>query len=156
MTDPTSIHRALSDPRRADLVAALDDAVEALDASELGRRVGLHANTVRWHLGILEDAGIVSSHAEHRDTPGRPTRVGAGSAHGDGQADEHRALARALVSVVAGLPEAAEDAESAGRAWGKRVARRRGSSPRRPAPASRSSPACSTGTASSRTSTDST
>jgi predicted ArsR family transcriptional regulator len=128
MSTPTTVHRALADPRRADLVAALEDAVEALDASELGRRVGLHANTVRWHLGILEDAGIVRSHAEHRATPGRPRRVwerapGAGA----GAVDEHRALAEALVSVVAGLPGAADAAETAGRAWGARLARRAGS-----------------------------
>jgi predicted ArsR family transcriptional regulator len=124
MTDPTSIHRALADPRRAELVAALEEAVKALDATELGRRVGLHANTVRWHLGILEDVGIVASRPEHRDTPGRPRRVWerAGRAPHD-EAGEHRALARALVSVVAGLPEAAAEAEAAGRSWGRLAAR---------------------------------
>lgn len=125
MTDPTSIHRALADPRRAELVAALEEAVAALDATELGRRVGLHANTVRWHLGILEDVGIVSSRPEHRDTPGRPRRVWNRAGRGPhDEAGEHRALARALVSVVAGLPEAAADAEAAGRSWGRFAARR--------------------------------
>ncbi len=125
MTDPTSIHRALADPRRAELVAALEEAVAALDATELSRRVGLHANTVRWHLGVLEDVGIVVSRPEHRDTPGRPRRVWerAGRAPHD-EAGEHRALARALVSVVAGMPEAAADAEAAGRSWGRLAARR--------------------------------
>ncbi len=124
MTDPTTLHRALADPRRAELVSALEEAVGALDASELGRRVGLHANTVRWHLGILEDAGVVTSRPEHRETPGRPRRVWerAQSATHD-EADEHRALAQALVSVVAGLPSAERDAEAAGRAWGRSAAR---------------------------------
>ena len=126
MTDPTSIHRALADPRRAELVAAIEEAVAALDATELSRRVGLHANTVRWHLGILEDVGIVASRPEHRDTPGRPRRVWerAGTRDSHDEAGEHRALARALVSVVAGLPEAAADAEAAGRSWGRLAARR--------------------------------
>ena len=122
MTDPTALHRALADPRRAELVTALEEALGALDASELGRRVGLHANTVRWHLGILEDAGVVTSHAEHRDTPGRPRRVWERAPDGVSDAeDAHSALAEALVSVVAGLPTAEVDAEAAGRAWGTRA-----------------------------------
>jgi predicted ArsR family transcriptional regulator len=124
MTDSTTLHRALADPRRAELVAALEAAVEALDASELGRRVGLHANTVRWHLGILEEAGLVRSRPEHRATPGRPRRVWERAPRREhDEAGEQRALARALVSVVAGRPEAAADAEAAGRAWGARAAR---------------------------------
>ena len=85
---------------------------------------------MRWHLGILEDAGLVGSRPEHRTTPGRPRRVWErvpGYEHDhDG---EHRALAHALVSLVAGRPDAAADAEAAGRAWGRRAARRSGSSP---------------------------
>ena len=127
MTDPTAVHRALADPHRAELVAALEEAVEALDASELGRRVGLHANTVRWHLGILEEAGIISSHPEHRTTPGRPRRVWERAPREEhDEVDEHRGLARALVSTVAGRPEAAADAEAAGRAWGRVAGRRSG------------------------------
>ena len=130
MTDPTAVHRALADPRRAELVAALEGAVEALDASELGQRVGLHANTVRWHLGILEDAGIVGSRPEHRKTPGRPRRVWERVPRPErDDAGEHRALARALVSLVGNRPDAAADAEAAGRAWGRRAARRSGSPP---------------------------
>ena len=125
MTASTSVHRALADPSRSGIAAALDEAVGALDASELAELVGLHANTVRWHLGILEDAGLVRSHAERRATPGRPRRLWEAvpnPAHDD--AGEHIALARALVSVVAGLPEAAADAEAAGRAWGRKLGRR--------------------------------
>ena len=130
MTDATAVHRALADPRRAELVAALEEAVEALDAGELGRRVGLHANTVRWHLGILEDARIVGSRPEHRKTPGRPRRVWERVHRAEhDHPGEHRALARALVSLVAGRPDAAADAEAAGRAWGGRAARRSGSPP---------------------------
>jgi predicted ArsR family transcriptional regulator len=127
MTAPTSVHRALADPHRAEIAEALDEAVGALDATELAGRLGLHANTVRWHLGILEDAGLVRSRAERRATPGRPRRVWEpvpGAARDD--AGEHRALARALVSVVAGLPDAAADAKTAGRAWGRRLGREAG------------------------------
>ena len=128
MTDPTALHRALADPRRAELVTALEEALGALDASELGRRVGLHANTVRWHLGILEDAGVVTSHAERRDTPGRPRRVWERAPDGVRDAeDAHSALAEALVSVVAGLP----DGRGRRRGGGSRVGHARGRRGRR-------------------------
>ena len=86
---------------------------------------------MRWHLGILEDAGIVGSRPEHRKTPGRPRRVWEHVPRPEhDHAGEHQALARALVSLVAGRPDAAADAEAAGRAWGRRAARRSGSPPR--------------------------
>ena len=124
MTTTTSVHRALADPRRAEIASALREAVDALDASDLAERVGLHANTVRWHLGVLEEAGLVRSRTEHRTTPGRPRRVWepVPSALRD-EADEHRALAQALVSLVGAGPGAAADAEAAGRAWGRRLGR---------------------------------
>jgi predicted ArsR family transcriptional regulator len=126
MTAPTSVHRALADPHRVEIAEALDEAVGALDATELAGRVGLHANTVRWHLGILEDAGLVRSRAERRATPGRPRRVWEPVPAARDDAGEHRALARALVSVVAGFPDAAAGAETAGRAWGRRLGQEAG------------------------------
>lgn len=132
MTTSIELHRALADPRRAELAAELDAAVGALDASELAERVGLHANTVRWHLGVMERAGLVRSRTERRTTPGRPRRLWESvpdTPRDDG--GEHRALAQALVSLVAGQPNAPADAESAGRAWGERLGRRAGARPGR-------------------------
>ena len=54
MIDPqngTAVHHALGDDRRARIVQELESAGRPLDANALGRRVGLHANTVRWHFG---------------------------------------------------------------------------------------------------------
>ena len=68
----TARHKALADPRRASIVAELEEAPAGLGASELGRRLGLHENTIRWHLGVLADAGLVRSDPEPRNAPGRP------------------------------------------------------------------------------------
>jgi predicted ArsR family transcriptional regulator len=120
METSTSRHRALADERRAAIVDELRAEVDGLDAGELARRVGLHPNTVRWHLGILGDAGIVASQPAARTTPGRPrivyslTRDGAGRAR-----DEHRLLATIFAGALAGAEEGAERAEEAGRAWGR-------------------------------------
>ena len=67
-------HRALADPSRARILETLAEAGGPLDAHELAARVGLHPNTVRWHLGVLADAGFVSSSTEPRTRPGRPAR----------------------------------------------------------------------------------
>lgn len=115
----TAVHRALADPRRARLVAELESAPDGLDATELGRRLDLHANTVRWHLGLLADAGLVTSRPLPRTTPGRP-RVVYSLARGarEGTGDEYRLLATVLTGLVARSPGGSAAAEDAGRAWG--------------------------------------
>ena len=121
MIQPTSqvaVHRALADEHRAAILDALQEA-SPLDARELGARVSLHPNTVRWHLGILADAGLVSSAAEPRRTPGRPrivyspTRAPRAAAR-----DEYRLLATILAGSIADSG-GVEAAERAGAAWGR-------------------------------------
>jgi predicted ArsR family transcriptional regulator len=122
MTPPattTAQHRALADEQRASIVAELEASPGGLDASEIGRRLGRHANTIRWHLGILSRAGIVRSDAEPRAAPGRPRilyRLGpsTGAEHGV----EYRLLASILVDTVSKDGRGTEACELAGRAWG--------------------------------------
>jgi predicted ArsR family transcriptional regulator len=113
-------HRALGDPRRARIVEELREAAHGLDASELASRVGLHPNTVRWHLEILADAGIVRSASAPRLSPGRPrilySLAPEPAAHGT---DEHRLLATVLTGALAGSEHGAARAEEAGEAWGR-------------------------------------
>jgi len=124
-TSETAFHRTLGDERRGRIVAELQSAGAPLDASELARRVGLHPNTVRWHLGILADAGLVRSHAAPRPTPGRPRIVyqlqrPAAAAH----RDEYRLLATVLAGMVSENDGGASASEDAGRAWGRELVRR--------------------------------
>jgi predicted ArsR family transcriptional regulator len=90
-------------------VAELEEAPDGLGASELRRRLGLHENTIRWHLGVLADAGLVRSEPEPRGAPGRP---------------------RILYTLTRRERRAAEACEEAGRAWGSELVqgreRRRG------------------------------
>jgi predicted ArsR family transcriptional regulator len=116
----TATHRALADPRRERIVAALREAPNGLDAGELGRRVGLHANTVRWHLGILADAGLVGSRPASRTTPGRPRILYSLEPEpAEHAADEHRLLATVLTVALAEAKDGTERAEEAGRQWGR-------------------------------------
>jgi predicted ArsR family transcriptional regulator len=107
---------------RSRVEAALREAPDGLDVPELAVRLGLHPNTVRWHLGALGDAGAVSSAPHPRASRGRPRIVyRLEPAREAGTREEYRLLASVLSSAVAG-PEAAE---LAGHAWGRYLVPRR-------------------------------
>jgi predicted ArsR family transcriptional regulator len=115
-----TLHRALGDRRRQRIVDELGAAASGLDAHELAARLDLHANTVRWHLGILADAGLTASEPAATTARGRPrivyrlARTAAAPS-----ADEHRLLASVLSGAMARLEGGAEAAVEAGRAWGR-------------------------------------
>ncbi len=121
-SDPTraSVHRALADERRTRIVDELRESPGGLDARELAERLGLHPNTIRWHLAILADAGIVSSHPGDRTTPGRPRIVYTLADDAEvGGPENHRLLATILTGAISRIEGGATQAEDAGRAWGR-------------------------------------
>lgn len=121
LADTTLRHRALADERRARIVAELERSPEGLDATELGRRVGLHPNTVRWHLGILVDAGVAGSRPEARLAPGRPRILYHIAVDEEPRPrDDYRLLATVLAGAVD-----ADRCGRAGREWGRTLARGR-------------------------------
>jgi predicted ArsR family transcriptional regulator len=121
-----SVHRALADPSRERIVDELRAEQGGLDAQELGARLGLHANTVRWHLGVLRDAGLVSAERAPRSTPGRPKTVYRLRPEiAEPATDEYRLLASVLTAALARDADAAGKAETAGWRWGRYLAPRR-------------------------------
>lgn len=123
---------AVRENSRERVLTALRASPEGLDADELGHRVGLHPNTVRWHLGVLAEEGAIRSAPQPRTEPGRPRIVYYAQAEGRGRED-YRLLATILASLLAQEPDAAGRAEAAGRAWGRYLVDR-------PAPFSRVTP----------------
>src|SRR5262245_37129411 len=126
MSETLAVRRALADDHRVRIVEELRSAPDGLDVRALARRLGLHENTVRWHLGILDDAGLLDFSPAPNGKPGRPRmlytlRPGATSGTGG---DEHRLLATVLTGTVADLPDGEQRAEEAGRAWGRYLVRR--------------------------------
>lgn len=113
----TNVHRALADERRARLVEELQASPNGLDAPELARRLGLHPNTIRWHLAVLAEAGLVDSRPGERTTPGRP-RIVFTATRDAGERESYRLLAAILTGGLAHLPDAGSRAEEAGRIWG--------------------------------------
>jgi predicted ArsR family transcriptional regulator len=121
----TGLHHALADPRRGRIVEELRGRRDGLDTEQLAHALELHPNTVRWHLGILGDAGIVESHPEPRSGPGRPRILyrltPEGTANGR---EEYRLLATILSGAVSGREDGPSRAEESGREWGRYLVRR--------------------------------
>jgi predicted ArsR family transcriptional regulator len=118
--DELSLHKALADGRRARITAELRGAADGLDVQELAARLGLHPNTIRWHLGILADAGVVSSRTAERSAPGRPRILF--SLRRDAEpagSDDYRLLATILTTTLAARDDGSGEAAAAGHAWGR-------------------------------------
>ncbi len=123
---PTAWHRALADESRTRIVDELRREHDGLDAHELGRRLGLHPNTVRWHVGILADAGLVSARRAGRKSAGRPRTIYSLSPGSDvPEKDEFRLLASVLTSALAEEADASARSRAAGWKWGRYLAPRR-------------------------------
>jgi predicted ArsR family transcriptional regulator len=123
-TSETTLHRALGDARRSQIVRELESEGGPLDADELARRVGLHPNTVRFHLGVLTRAGVVGSRPEARTTPGRPRILYAlERAYSREGRDEYRLLATVLSGLVSRSHGGSAAAEEAGERWGHELVR---------------------------------
>ena len=104
------------------ILEALRDAPAGLDTNELAGRVELHPNTIRWHLGVLTDSGLVEEVPERRRGRGRPSIVH--RATGEGMVrgrDEYRLLATMLTEVVAGDKNGEARAYEAGIRWGRHL-----------------------------------
>lgn len=123
----TRVHRALADESRVGLLRTLRSAEHPLGARELAERAGLHQTTVRAHLDVLIEAGLVESAPEERGTRGRPRLlyralpVGQ-TPHTPG---DYGLLAHVLASQLAGMAaDPAEQARAAGLAWGRYLVER--------------------------------
>ena len=68
-------HGALAVTSRLRLLDALRAADDPLDVRELAAACGLHVTTARFHLDVLTDAGLVTSHTVQSGTRGRPRRL---------------------------------------------------------------------------------
>jgi predicted ArsR family transcriptional regulator len=123
----TARHRALGDPTRLALLGVLEGSSEPMDAHVLARRVGLHVNTIRWHLGVLVEAGLVIEERAGSGARGRPRHSYRFS--GDALTREptgFRLLAEVLADAIARPgPDLAGTLEEAGRVRGRTLIRPR-------------------------------
>lgn len=118
--DDGPVHRALASPVRRRVLELLDATEQPPDVQSLADRLDLHVSTVRAHLALLEDAGLVTSEPEPRGRPGRPRL----RYRTTGRARTGQGGYRFLATVLAGHlstsdPDPATTAEQAGTAWGR-------------------------------------
>ncbi|QDP96874.1 helix-turn-helix domain-containing protein [Microlunatus elymi] len=103
------------------VLQTLRDASGDLGVQELADRIGLHVNTVRFHLDRLVAEGLIVRRVEERTEPGRPRLtyrvVDHPAQETDGQRS-YRLLAEILAGYVSGTPDPRTAAIEAGRSWG--------------------------------------
>lgn len=106
---------------RARVLDLLRDAGSPLGVQEIADRTGLHANTARFHLDALVDAGLAGREPRARAAPGRPSMAYRAVDGGGVTGRRHyRLLAEMLTSLIAGvMPDPGEAAAEAGREWGR-------------------------------------
>lgn len=113
--------------RREQILALVQGAEDALGVDEIARRLGVHANTVRFHLDVLVEQGSIErvEPVNERSGRGRP-RMGYRTRPGraKGGTRRYQLLAEMLLSQLAAGPEPAEAAREAGRAWGAHLVTR--------------------------------
>lgn len=108
---------------RAEVLKALKDAAAPLTIVDLADLVGVHPNTVRFHLATLVEHGQVERVAAEHRLPGRPPQLFQVAPGMDPTGPRrYQALATALVHSVAAESDPGGRALEAGRAWGRELA----------------------------------
>lgn len=115
------------------VLLALRRSRQARGVLELAGDVGLHPNTVRFHLDRLERHGLVRREVEHQNAPGRPPLrfTAAPAQEAGGERRDFQGLAQLLAGLLdERVPGASQLSEQAGRVWAQQLVEPR----RRPAP----------------------
>ena len=121
MTTPSRAERPPG--RRAQVLQLLRDADEPLGIAEIGDRLGIHANTARFHLQTLVDHGQVECVTAERGTPGRPPQLFRVIRGMDPMGPRrYRGLSEVLITAMVADAEPGDRAVEAGRTWGHRYA----------------------------------
>lgn len=115
------VHRALADESRLRILRVLRDSDSPLDTRQIAEFVGLHPTTVRTHLELLGEVGLVTAQPEVRTEPGRP-RILYEPAPAAVAPDTYRVLAQILANQLASdTPNSVEQALRAGLEWGAQL-----------------------------------
>ena len=117
---------SLTGATRTAVLAALRRAGEPLTVQRIAGELGLHSNTVRFHLARLVRARLVFEEQAERSGPGRPHLLYRAAPSADETSgDGYRFLAEVLAGHLAATSQnPAEDATAAGEEWGRYLAQR--------------------------------
>jgi len=107
--------------RRTHIIQILRDSKEPLSVVQVADMVGIHANTARFHLESLVDAGLATREPEASSQPGRRRILYSGTLPNQTheRAQGYRLLSEILTSTIANkFPEVGEEMYDVGLQWG--------------------------------------
>jgi predicted ArsR family transcriptional regulator len=108
--------------RRLDVLAVLKAATTPMTIAQIATHLGVHPNTVRFHLDTLVTGGRVQRVEPDHRRPGRPPLMFQAIRRMDpGGARRYRMLAEILMLGLSGDDNASVKALEAGREWGRRL-----------------------------------
>ncbi|OCB30561.1 transcriptional regulator [Mycobacterium malmoense] len=117
---PTSIGESAS--RRREVLRVLRMSPDPMSIAAIADVLGVHPNTVRFHLDSLVGDGQVEHVELDRKGPGRPPLMFRAVRQMDrGGTRHYRLLAEVLATAFAAEPDAGAKAVAAGRAWGQKL-----------------------------------
>ncbi|MDP7702638.1 MULTISPECIES: metalloregulator ArsR/SmtB family transcription factor [unclassified Mycobacterium] len=120
MADPDSGPESTG--RRREVLRILRASRTPLSIAAIAKKLGVHPNTVRFHLDTLVGEGRVEHVQPSRRGPGRPPLMFRAVAQMDREGTrQYRLLAEILAIGLAAEPDSASRAVAAGRAWGERL-----------------------------------
>jgi predicted ArsR family transcriptional regulator len=106
--------------RRVQVLEVLRASDAPLAIADVAKRLGVHSNTVRFHLDTLVRTGQVERVDGPPDRPGRPPlRFRARPGMDPTGPENYRLLAEALLAAMAQHPDPSAGALRAGRRWGE-------------------------------------
>ncbi|HEY1839379.1 MAG TPA: helix-turn-helix domain-containing protein [Mycobacterium sp.] len=106
--------------RRHDILGVLKAANSPMSIAAIAGALGVHPNTVRFHLDTLVGTGRVEQVASDRKGPGRPALLFRATQRMDPDGPRrYRLLAEILAAGLAGDQDAGARAMAAGREWGR-------------------------------------
>lgn len=112
-----------SPSRRQEVLRLLKAAKTPLSIAAIARQLGVHQNTVRFHLDVLVASGQAEHVAPAHSRPGRPAQLFRSVRRMDPAGPRrYQLLAAILAQSVAVGPEPSVRAADAGRAWGQLLA----------------------------------
>lgn len=106
--------------RRRDVLRVLKAAPTPMSITAIAKVLGVHPNTVRFHLGTLLGDGRVEHVEPECRRPGRPPLMFRAIPQMDRSGPRHyRLLAEILSAGLASARDPSAEAQAAGRAWGR-------------------------------------
>src|SRR5690606_6433580 len=119
-----------SSGRREQVLRYLREADGAASVEEIAAGLGVHVNTVRYHLQALSETGQVASSTESTERAGRPARRYRSVPQMDPDGPRHwRTLAEILAAGFSATGQPADRARAAGKRWASQQVAQRAEQP---------------------------